>query len=60
MPTEKTNRLNITLNEKDIEDLNKIREFWLTYNKGAKFSYVDIVRGLIKTYQPTIESATKF
>ena len=44
-------RLSLTLNEKDIEDLNDIREEWTRIDKAATYSYIDIVRALIQKYK---------
>ena len=46
MPTKK--RLNITLNENDIEQLNIIREKFTQLKKSETYSYVDVIRILIK------------
>lgn len=46
MPTIK--RLNITLNADDIENLNEIRQNFTIKNKQETYSYVDIIRILLK------------
>lgn len=46
MPTDK--RLNLTFNEKDIADINQIREDMLNKNRSGKYNYVDVLREIIK------------
>lgn len=43
-----TNRLNISLNDKDIQDLNKLRQYLTEIDTKETYSYVDVVRMLIK------------
>lgn len=46
MPTIK--RLNLTLNADDIEKLNEIRQKFTECNKHETYSYVDVIRILLK------------
>lgn len=46
MPTIK--RLNLTLNANDIEQLNDIRQKFTESNRSETYSYVDVIRILLK------------
>lgn len=46
MPTNK--RLNISLNTEDIQDLNKLRNYLSEIDQSETYSYVDVIRMLVK------------